>query len=345
MKMVVLSIDGGGIKGIIPATILSYLEKQITILKESELQDSIEREHIIDYIDLVAGTSTGALIGGMMVLPSDYKSLYNMDDITKQYLDLGEVIFKSSFINKIKTLFGFIGPKYPATNIEKPLLKIFDHYKLGESWRPCMFTGYDIDKRRVNIYTSHDVTRKYANYYLKDILRGTTAAPTYFPPAYFRDGIDINFIADGGVFSNNPSMCAYVEASKMIAIKHPNLNPFDPTNILFISLGTGNAGHKSFKYKKAKRWGMIQWVIPIIDILMSSSVDIVSYEMNKLFEGFKTPTSYYRIDPQIIYGSDTMDDGSLENMKALIKDANKYIIENKEMLDNLAKIIYNNKKK
>ena len=327
---IILSIDGGGIRGIVPAAILAYLENRIQQIQKDN------RIRIGNLVDFVAGTSTGSIICAAMLIPDETKNKpkYTMDDIVQMYFNMGDDVFKKKFWHGVKTLWGLLGPTFPASNIEPLLLKELGHYKMGDLLKPCMISGYDIEKRRVNFYTNDDKDHKYEDYYVKDIVRGSTSIPAYFPPARFNHGVDINTIVDGGVFANNPSLAAYIEVSKTLfdgeyKRKHPH-------ELIIISLGTGKISQKSFPYKKAKRWGKAQWLMPVIDVLLSSHSEVTSYEMEKIFEAYDSKKNYTRINPSIILGNSSGLDASKDNLCKLLKDVNNYIEDNKDMLESLA---------
>ena len=327
---IILAIDGGGIRGIVPAVILDYLEKKIQEISHDK------RIRIGSLIDLVAGTSTGSIVGSMMLLPCEKqpdKPKYTMDQIAQMYIDMGPGVFKSHFFHNIKTLWGLFGPKFPASNIEAPLFQMMDHYRMKDLVKPCLFNAYDIDKRIVNVFTNNDDGKKYADYYVKDIVRGSTSIPAYFPPAYFNQGMDYNTLIDGGVFANNPSMIAYIEASKTLFNEKPKILPHE---LMVISLGTGLSMKKQYPESKAKKWGMIKWVFPILDVLLSASSDVVDYEMKKLYEAYERSDNYIRINPPLHYSTATSTDASKENITNLIKDVKQYIKENKTYLNTLA---------
>jgi len=338
---IILALDGGGIRGVVPAAILDYLEKKIQEIKKDN------RIRIAKSMDLVAGTSTGSIVGSLMLLPCEKVNKkgpfnhprYSMEEITNMYIEMGPGVFKTHFWHNVKTLWGLFGSKFPASNIEPKLLQMMGHHKMKDLIRPCLFTGYDIDKRRVNIYTNKDKDQKYANFYVKDIVRGSTSIPAYFPPAYFNDGMDIHTIVDGGVFANNPSMVAYIEVSKTIFDFDEKMDKFDPNDIMVISIGTGKSKKKSFPYKKSKRFGAIKWLFPVIDIMLSGASDVVDYEMEKLFRSYRRSDNYIRINPPLNFSTAPSTDASPENITNLLKDVNAYIKENRFFLDNLAEEI------
>lgn len=333
---IILALDGGGIRGVVPAVILDYLEKKIQHIQE------VKTARIGTFMDLVGGTSTGSIVGSLMLLPCEEKlefPKYSMEAIMEMYIEMGPDVFKSHFWHNVKTLWGLFGSKFPASNIEPDLLQMLDHYKLKDLVKPCLFNAYDIDKRRVNIYTNHDDKGKYADYYVKDVVRGSTSIPAYFPPAHFNVGVDQNTLVDGGVFANNPAMVSYIEAIKEIKKVKGKGRRKSPHNILVISMGTGASKRKAFPYSKAKRWGMVRWVFPILDVLLSGSSDIVDYEISRLFEAYGASENYIRINPPLHYSTAPSTDASKENITNLLKDASAYIKENQEFLNNLAQRI------
>ena len=330
---IILSIDGGGIRGIVPAAVLSYLEKKIQEIQKDK------RIKIGNLVDFVAGTSTGSIISAAMLIPSETKKSpkYEMDDIVQMYFDMGDEVFKKRFWHQLKTVWGLLGPTYPASNIEPLLLKEMGHHKLGDLIKPCMISGYDIEKRRVNFYTNSDKDKKYVDYYVKDVVRGSTSIPAYFPPARFNHGTDINTIVDGGVFANNPSLAAYIEVSKTLF--NSKNKKRHPHNVLVISLGTGLIKQRPFPYSKSKRWGKAQWLMPVIDVLLSSHSEVTSYEMEKIFDAYDAKHNYKRLNPPIILGDSSGLNASKDNLTNLLKDVKNYTDDNETMLNALAREI------
>jgi len=330
---IILSIDGGGIRGIIPATILSYLENKIHEITNDN------RIKISSLIDFISGTSTGSIIGSLMLIPDENNNFkYKMSEIIDFYLSLGNNVFKHNFIHNIKTIFGLFGPSFPDSNIDTPLLKLFDHYKMNDLLKPCMFGSYDIEKRKIMFFTNKDLNQKYINYNVKDIIRGSTSIPSYFTPAHFNNGTSISTLIDGGLFANNPSLASFIESSKTcFDDKKPKQH--NPKDILIISLGCGKIDKKSYSYNKIKNWGKAKWIIPLFEILLSSNSEITDYEIRQLFISYDSIHNYKRINPPIVNASSSSMDSSKENLTNLIKDANQYIQDNKHMLDLLAREI------
>ena len=108
---------------------------------------------------------------------------------------------------------------------------------------------------------------------LKDIARATSAAPTYFPPALIqnREGQSFGMI-DGGVFANNPAMCALVSAYKLF----PQAKGF-----MLVSLGTGSL-QRPIPYEEGKNWGLVHWARPILNVLFDGNADTTCYEVDQI---------------------------------------------------------------
>jgi len=174
---------------------------------------------------------------------------------------------------------------------------------LFKSWKA---RGMDLDPSE---------RREQLDFQLKDIARATSAAPTYFPPALInnRDGQSFGMI-DGGVFANNPAMCALVSAYKLF----PQAKQF-----LLVSLGTGSL-ERPIPYAQAKDWGLVHWARPILNVLFDGNADTTSYEVSQILGA-----SHYRFDislgmtprqdPNAV--NEDFDDASPDNIKRIERKA------------------------
>jgi len=328
----ILSIDGGGIRGIIPGQILVEFEKK---LKKYSGNDEAR---IADYFDLIAGTSTGGILACIFLFPDDenpLKSKFSAKEAVNLYLERGDEIFDVSLWQKIRSAGGLTDEKYSANELEEALDDYLDGVKLGELIKPCIITAYDIRRRRTHFFTqreANDANRKGKNFLVKEVARATSAAPTFFEVARVKSLSNVTYpLIDGGLFANNPSLCAYAEARKF---------PDRPTakNIVILSLGTGRV-QKPYYYKEAKDWGMVEWIKPLIDIIMSSVSETVDYQLNKIFDSVGKLGQYLRIEPDLGNASPEMDDASIENLNAL-KEAGAEAAEiHSDELDKIAKLL------
>lgn len=337
-KIRILSIDGGGIRGIIPGVILTYIEDRLRALEGDHVRLS-------DYFDLVAGTSTGGILTCAYLIPARDENgnptdrpKFTAEEAVNLYLKRGGKIFSISVWQTIKSKGGLADEKYNAAELEKALDDYFGNTKLSELLKPCLITAYDIKTRRAHFFNQIDAKQKNThNFLIKEIARATSAAPTYFETALVTSDYGIAYpLIDGGVFANNPAMCAYAEA-RGIAFSDICDDPLHPdrphaAEMMIVSIGTGSV-KKPYPYEKAKDWGMIEWIKPIIDIMMSGNAETVSYQLRKIWETTDTPDDFIRLEPGLDEASSDMDDASPQNLKAL-HQAGKLFVEGNQVLLN-----------
>lgn len=318
----VLSIDGGGVRGIIPALILEEIEKRLG------------NQSIAESFDTIVGTSTGGIIALMLNVPGETgRPRYTAKEIADLYRDLSIKIFKQSSIRYLTSLNGWISPRYS----EQPLTKLLKQYlgdtRLSESYSHVIIPAYDLELNDTVFFTT-DTARKQEerNFYMRDLARATSAAPTYFSPFKLFEHTDDNpkshVLIDGGVTINNPSMSAYIFALSRYSAA--------TSKFLFISLGTGTTqgSHcKSYSYNQFKGAGKLRWAQPIINITMDGVKSLTHGQMEfieKYHSYLHGPTkdqSYIRLDIDIDPRYEHMDNPS--NIPYLEQYAQK-LIENSE---------------
>jgi patatin-like phospholipase/acyl hydrolase len=306
----VLSIDGGGIRGVLPGEILVYVEKKLSLLYKKDIKLS-------DHFDYIAGTSTGGILAALYCFPDENGNpKYSAEEASNLYMDHGTNIFKKEF-RWFFTFNGFIGPRYRPNNLEKLLENYFKDVRIKESTSNLMLTSIDTTQRDIYFFKSYKGKElENHNLMFRDAVRSTSAAPTYFRPKHLIiDGVDRSLI-DGGMGVNNPTVSAYIEVNKLFP-KAKKVN--------VLSIGTGPL-EKSFSYKTAKKWGIINGAPKIFDINLSSMADAVDYQMNKLYENKNMIGSYLRVQPNIFDAKGGMDDASKSNLK-LLKEAGEKSLE------------------
>jgi patatin-like phospholipase/acyl hydrolase len=184
---------------------------------------------------------------------------------------------------------------------------------------------------------------------VKDICRATSAAPTYFQPAKIKSMYGQTFgLIDGGMFANNPALCAYAEARKLafaeIFKTHQKPNYPTANDMIILSIGTG-AEAKPYSYRKLANAGKIGWVSPIIDILLSANAETVDQQLDQIFQtlGQRNQKNYHRINPSLRDASPAMDNVRKTNIEALIQAGLHYIDCNKEYLHQITLKLIKNK--
>jgi patatin-like phospholipase/acyl hydrolase len=309
--MRILSIDGGGIRGIIPGQVLVALEQKLQKLSGDP------NKRIADVFDLVAGTSTGGILTCLYLCPNGAdppRPRFSAEDAVELYLQHGDNIFDVSVFRSIVSVGGLAEEKYSAAPLEQVIQKYLGDVTLSQLLKPCLITAYDITRRKAVFFNSAD-RGPGRDFYLRSVARATSAAPTYFEPANI-ESLDRTVLPliDGGVFANNPAMCACVETFGF----DENLTVAD---IRLLSLGTG-ATDVAYHYSEVKHWGKIEWAMPMFDILMSGASETVDYQMELLFQSVGRQAQYLRIQPNLADDPDVdsaMDNASEGNMTALQK--------------------------
>ncbi|XP_076883182.1 patatin-like protein 1 [Bidens hawaiensis] len=322
----ILNIDGGGIRGVIPGVILQYLE--------SELQELDGKEaRLIDYFDVVSGTSTGGLITTMITAPNaDNRPLFARKDIVPFYLEHGPKIFKqvggplAGFIKLLKTL---VGPRYNGKYL-KQVTSLLGTTKLSQTLTNIVIPTFDIKNMQPVIFSSFQVPREpNLDVQLADVCMGTSAAPTYLPAHYFQKGDREFNLIDGGMAVNNPSLLAIGEVTRQLMKAGPYfpvITPLDYTRYLLISLGTGTQKQTpKFDAKMASKWGVIGWLTnqgstPLIDAFTQASADLVDIHNNTVFEALNSVDNYLRIQDDTLTGDlASTDIATKENLDGLVK--------------------------
>lgn len=316
----ILSIDGGGIRGIVPAAVLDTVEK---LVQDVRGDDTLR---IGECFDLVAGTSTGGILTCLYLAPDPERpgrARFSAEDGLDLYLRNGDEIFGRSLWKKIVSLGGLLDEMYSAKPLEAALARYLGDVELSQLLRPCLVTAYATKEYRPYFFTQHDAIHDPgANYPVREVARSTSAAPTYFEPAMPES---LNAVADaipmidGGVFANNPAACALVEAVRSDKLARK------VDDVVLLSLGTGRSP-KSISYRECKNWGKAAWLKPLIDILMEGVSQSVDFQLRTVFSSLGIERQYLRIDGSFhdaahhleIPGLDpAMDHASRDNMRRL----------------------------
>ncbi len=332
-KVRILSIDGGGIRGIIPGRILVYLEEKLKEL------DNNPDGRISDYFDMIAGTSTGGILTCAYLCPDKEdkgRPKYSARDAVNLYIDRGKEIFTRSLWQKLISVGGVADEKHSATKIEYYFKEYFGDTKLSELLKPSLITAYDTERRSAFFFTGHNAVSGGHDFFVRDVARATSAAPTYFEAAGIKSlsGIFYSLI-DGGVFASNPSMCAYAESRKYDfgKISRPGAK-----DMLILSLGTGKI-EKQYLYNSVKDYGLIEWIRPVIDIMMTGVSETVHHQLLQIFNSVGMEDNYLRISPDLGDASPDMDEVSDLNIRNLVKAGVDATMANIDKLDYFASLL------
>ena len=276
----ILALDGGGTRGIYTAQLLANIEQAF-------------QRRIKTCFDLIAGTSTGAIIAGAAV--SDIP----MQDIVELFETETPHIFRRRWYRIPLFL-----SKYPSEKLAQILATHLPATPLGEIATPLMITSSEISRSNVHIFRSNygsrdaEVVPTDKEVSLRDAILASCAAPTFFAPK----SLDNYLLADGGLWANNPSTIAFTEG----------LSAFgkDTPEIRILSVGTG---HSVNMYRDRRGWGFLTgWggaklTSYVMTLQSQASADIVQLLLKQ---------NYLRINAEIDFWElDTLT--QLDNLKAL----------------------------
>ena len=338
----ILSIDGGGLRGLIPAQVLVYVEQQL------QAKTGNPDARIADYFDLFAGTSAGGISSCLYLAPdpkTGNRPRYQAQDVVNFFLREGHRVFYKSLLHTIKNLGGFINEKYSHYEFQQVSSDFLGDLKLSELLKPCLITAYDIEKRKTHFFTQHDAQVNLGqNYFVKDVLRATSAAPTFFEVAQILSLTQEPYhLVDGGVFANNPALCAYAEVRNKFndasGMKIDRQKSPTAKEMAILSLGTGDV-KKGYPYQQAKDWGNISWLIPLFDIIMTGVAETVDYQIQQIYDAIESPEQYLRVNPILPKkGALPIDDASPDNLAAIQKLGQAQTLKCQKELDNLIELL------
>ena len=296
MSKLILSLDGGGIRGAATTQFLTHVEKALQEKHQKSLRDCV---------DFYAGTSTGSLIALALATTDmgiqDINKLYSYANAKKIFIE-NRGAFELDGIN---------APKYEAKGKTDILKKSLGQAKIKDvpEGKHILAITYGVEKHRPHVIKS--TRSEFHNLLSYQVADASSAGPTYFPTRVMNLPPDNEqtWLIDGGVVANNPTMCAIAEACRL----------WPDANRRVLSIGTGTQTRK-INGPDSRSWGALQWMLKgcIIDVL--SDEKVVAYQAITI-----TPLGNYirvnaemRTQPGLDKApDDAMDDISQTNIKRL----------------------------
>jgi patatin-like phospholipase/acyl hydrolase len=287
--MRVLSIDGGGIRGLIPALVLAEVERR-------------SGRRVFELFDLIAGTSTGGILACALCAPEPLPA----EQLVSLYEDEGPDIFDRSVWQRIRSADGLVDEKYDATALDRALERFLSDKRLAEATPDLLVPAYNMGDPGPYFFKSRKARDEGEDFPLSVVARATSAAPTYFEP--FR--LAGQALVDGGVFAANPAMCAVAEVLR-----------FEPAaEIVLLSLGTGERTRKR-SFAEVEGWGLVEWARPIINVVFDGVSDAVDYQLRHALQD----GNYWRLQVELSRAADDLDDASEQNLRELRGHAEELI--------------------
>lgn len=282
----ILALDGGGIKGVFAAAALARMEEQ-------------HKVRIIDHFDLIAGTSTGGILAIGLSLGLSPEALLEF------YRRRGPIIFPStSLVQRSTNVFSqlFVGPKYSSSVLRSELEAVLGTRKFGEAACKLVIPSYDAVANRIYVFKTQHAPGLDNDVELPavDVALATSAAPTYFAAATIAKN---GRYVDGGVWANNPSSVALVEAVSFLKI------PLDAIDILNIG-----ATSEPFSIAANSQASLTKWNVGLVNLMFEAQAEACRAQVQLLLQG-----RLHRIDYQSTDGRFSLDDASETSIQDLAR--------------------------
>jgi uncharacterized protein len=281
--MRLLAIDGGGIRGLIPALVLTELERR-------------SGKRVFELFDMIAGTSTGGILACALCAPDALPA----SELVALYEEEGPHIFDRSLFQRIRSADGLLDEKYDGAALDRALERFLEHKRLSESHPDLIVPSYDTAEPGPYFFKTSKAREEPAehDFPLSVVARATSAAPTYFEPV----DAGARALVDGGVFATNPAMCCLAEVLKTES----------PKDVVLLSLGTGQRTNKR-EFDEIKDWGLAGWARPILEVVFDGVSDTVDYQLKHMLGEER----YWRLQVELTVASDDLDDATEENLAKL----------------------------
>lgn len=262
----ILSLDGGGIRGLLSAMLLERIENSYP--------------GFLSQIDLIAGTSTGGLLAlGLAAGKSPHEA-------RKLYENYGEKVFCDNVWDDLRDLGSLVGADYSLEPLRDVLQDLFSTRRMGDLDKKVLISAFDLDNKAYGDGNVRSWKAKFFHNFPGDDSDGerlvvdvglyTSAAPTFFPV--------IDGFIDGGVVAGNPSMCALAQALH----KHTGGQKLD--DIILFSLGTGQ--NPRYLETLDGDWGLVQWAPHMINLMFEGNSGLADYQCRQLLG-----ERYFRLNP------------------------------------------------
>lgn len=340
----VLSLDGGGILGIIPLRILCHIEQETSL-------------PIGQLFKLISGVSTGGITALGLTKPNAKNTgpQYSAETVLKFYKTEASKVFKRTWAGNLchKTvlsdyIYNAFFSKYSANGAASVFSKLLGETKLSEAITHILIPAYNINKSkdrgpRLKVFSSLKAQqRKNAlspdlsfnlqnDFLMKDLAFATSAAPTYFPPKHIcvPSSKDSYCLIDGGVAINDPSLLAYIQACAL----------YPKTNINILSLGVSQSNDGFNKIIKNQSPGLFAWCKKISKLIIIPQISTYQFILGRLLLQNQNKISYVRIQPSRNEAFSDFDDISPEHIALLERTAYQIINRKKKEIDHLIRIL------
>jgi uncharacterized protein len=314
----VLSLDGGGVRGVLAATIIAELER-------------LAGAPIVELFDLFSGSSAGASLALLLNKPgAGGRAAHSAAECAERYVRDIHGIFRRSPLHALRALGGVRRPRCSMRTVQETLDRTFGEAELKDAVRDLLLPVYDVRRGALRLFTRRSAARDPRdNFYMRDVARATSAAPTWFPIARIGSvaGHASVDLVDGGVFARNPAACALIEAMRLHGPR---------ARYLVVSVGTGRFqnGARDLGGGPLER-GLWGWIPHLADLFFGSQSAIADWQARSLLEEHR----FFRLEPPLPRDRHAVEDASPENLRALQRAALDYVHRQAAELERLAALL------
>ncbi len=311
----ILSIDGGGMKGIIPACFLKQFVKATG-------------KEVHEYFDHVVGTSAGSIIASALLVPNaEGGAKYSASEVCSIFLDAKNWC-QTSEEYKLESHDGLVAPKYETTNIHNTVKKIATDLKLSETLKPLSVLSYSLNNSAPHIWSTYSAKdNPDKDFYVRDAVEASIAYPTAFAPKKTVGPDDkIYYDVDGGVYTKNPVLFTAADF-----LKH-NSN-FNASDLQIFSLGTGKEKSSNIM-DKMSGYGENDWKIKqhlFLSLVQEATSSASEMEASEIFP------HYHRLNPNLPESLSNMCNDSIDNKESLLKLSEDYFTQIKDQVMSIVK--------
>jgi patatin-like phospholipase/acyl hydrolase len=338
----ILSIDGGGMRGIIPARALVELER-------------LTGRRIGDMFDVIAGTSTGGIIALAVAKPGeDGTPAFTAEEILDTYVNLGPAVFPrinfrpvtrehireirpevSQRVGAVTQPRRYGNARFRSVGLELLLSKYFGDVKLSQAMADVICPTYDWKAGRAFLFRSRqarDGTGPDPS--MTMVARATSAAPTYFAPLRLRAQDRELVLIDGGFVANNPASIAYYEALR--AARNEGRESLD---VQMVSLGTGRPPEEIPTYQELWSRNWLRLGMGMLGVMFDGTSEIVDATLEELIGPTRPVGRYWRLNADVRGATLDLDDARPRQVRALLKVADQMVEREASTLAEISEVL------
>jgi predicted acylesterase/phospholipase RssA len=313
----VLAIDGGGIRGVIPATVLVELERRLA------------PRPLATVFDLIVGTSTGGIIALGLSVPEGDQPRHSAERLLELYLNDGETIFPGGGRVAVPRP-GWLreGTRYLASELEEVLDRYLGDAPLTAALTGVVVTSYDLAYREPVMLSNRPEFGNVSDVTMVVAARATSAAPLFFRPQIVMDRERERMLVDGGLYVNNPAVLGYLLGGQVAAR--------EDLPLALVSLGTGTRPPRIAVpvSERAQMRDASTVARTLLEAVSTGSGKLAHQLLARLADGERF--RYWRLQTTVGACSFTMDDSSPENVACLYERALELVSEKDEELSAIA---------